>query len=78
MKILRSLNRRISTEKFDVESGRIASFGVALLVLALGMFKLASLRLTEVEVFFGILLVLAVAMQAVIIGLLLKNQDGKR
>ncbi|MBL9123958.1 MAG: hypothetical protein JNG90_10030 [Planctomycetaceae bacterium] len=77
MKMLRSLNRRISTEKFDVASGRITSFGGAILVLVLGMFNLASLPLTEVEVFFGVLLVLAVTMQGVIIGLLAGNQACK-
>jgi hypothetical protein len=77
MKLFRALNRRLSTARFDANLGRIVAFAWAAVMLPLGLLKLMSLRLTEVELYFGILLVMTVALLAVVIGLLLGIQASK-
>ena len=65
------LVRKISPESFDTKLGKLASFAVGLLVLVLSGWKLARLELTETELFFGVLLSLAVCLLFVVMGLLL-------
>jgi hypothetical protein len=77
MELCRALNRRLSTSRFDANLGRIVAFAWAAAMLPLGLLKLMSLRLTEVELYFGILLVMTVALLAVVIGLLLGIQASK-
>jgi uncharacterized membrane protein len=70
-KLFRNFNRKITSEAFDAQSGQVVSWLVSILVLILGFLKLTSFQLTEVQLFFGILLLLAVVLLGVILGLLL-------
>lgn len=72
----RLLTWNMSTDTFDAQFGMYASFFAALAVLALGFHKLTTLSLTETEAFLGILLILAVALQAVCLGLLVSRPRG--
>ena len=47
------------------------TFGVALLTLVLGLWKLARLEMTEAQLFLGVLLVLTLTMVEVLAGLVL-------
>jgi uncharacterized membrane protein len=58
--------------------GQCACWVAAILILVLGIFKLASLPLTEAELFLGLLLVLAVALLGVNLGLLLRIERNSR
>lgn len=69
--ILQWLRRPLSSQAFDVKAGQIVCWLVSPLVLVLGVFKLCRLPLNETQLFFGILLVLAVALLGVLLGLVL-------
>ena len=69
--ILRSMLRPLTSDTFDAKAGQVACWLVSGLVLVLGFLKLFRLPLSETELFFGILLVLAVALLGVLIGLVL-------
>ncbi len=71
MTALKLLNQAISSDRFDAQLGQRVAFGVSLLVLILGLFKVTSMALTEYELFSGILLVGAVSLLCAILGLLL-------
>ena len=78
MRIAQSFGSRITSNKFDAGIGQLACWFVATLVLALGFLKLASLALTETELFFGLMLVLAVALLGVNLGMLLRIDSKLR
>lgn len=59
MRVARAFGRKIGSDRLDAGIGQIACWSVSLLVLVLGVLKLASLPLTETELFFGLLLVFA-------------------
>lgn len=69
--VLRMMNRPLTSNDTDVKWGQIACWLASITVLVLGMFKLTELPLSEVELFFGVLLVGTVAMLGVLIGLVL-------
>ena len=71
MDMLRAINRRISTDKFDANMAQFLCYGIGLMIMVLGITKVASMRLSEAELLFGILLVMIVAMQAIIVGVVL-------
>ena len=64
MRIARMLGRKLSSDRFDAGMGQLSCWSVSVLVLVLGILKLAALPLTETELFFGLMLVLAVALLA--------------
>ncbi len=70
--IVQAFGHKITSDRFDSGLGQLACWFSSVLMLALGFFKLASLPLTESELFFGLLLVLAVALLGVILGMLLR------
>lgn len=77
--ILKSLLRPLTSDSFDAKAGQLACWLVSGLVLVLGFLKLFRLSLSETELFFGILLVLAVTLLGVLIGLVLPiAADSKR
>ena len=78
MRFARTLGRKISSDGFDAGMGQLACWAVSILVLGLGFLKLASLPLTETELFFGLLLVLAVGLLGVNLGMLLRIENNTR
>jgi len=78
MRITQTLGRRLSSDRFDAGMGQLASWCVSILVLALGFLKLAALPLTETELFFGVLLVLAVALLIWNVGMLVRIECDTR
>lgn len=70
MNILRELNRRLTSERFDKGLGRIACYVAAIFVQLLGLNKLVALDLTEAQIFFGVLLVGMLSLQLVALGTL--------
>ena len=69
--IFQSLTRPLTSQAFDAKTGQFACWLASGLVLVLGMLKLCRLPLNETELFFGVLLVLAVSLLGVLIGLVL-------
>lgn len=69
--LLRMMTLSLTSNQTDVRWGQIACWLSAVTALVLGMLKLAELPLTETELFFGVLLVLTVALLGVLIGLVL-------
>ena len=51
--------------------GQVACWLAAAIILVAGLFKLTTMQLTEPELFFGVLLTLAVALLGVVLGVLL-------
>lgn len=78
MRLVRTLERKISSDGFDAGFGQLACWVGSILVLGLGFFKLGSLPLTETELFFGTLLVLSVGLLGVNAGLLLRIDNRTR
>ena len=76
MNILRAINRKTSAE-FDARMGQVISYGITLLIMVVGIRKVAAMDLTEANLVFGIVLVLILAMQAVVIGTLVGFRAGK-
>jgi predicted membrane-bound spermidine synthase len=70
-KLFRHFNRNITSNTFDAEWGPIVAWSVSILVLVLGFLTLASLQLTAAQLFFGLLLVVTVALLGVIVGMLI-------
>jgi len=73
---MKPLVRPLTSARFDVFAGRLACWVAAILVLVLGFFKLTQLPLSETELFFGLLLVLAVTMQMILFGLVLPQSES--
>ena len=78
MRFARTLGRKISSDRFDAGMGQLACWAASILVLGLGFLKLASLPLTETELFFGLLLVLAVGLLCVNLGMLVRVENSTR
>ncbi len=76
MRIAKMFTRQLSSVDFDAGMGQLACWAASLLMLVLGVFKLVALPLTETELFFGVLIVLAVALLGVNLGMLVRI-DGK-
>lgn len=71
MNALAVFKRKISSGRFDAGLGHALCWAFAILVLIVGLPKLASFDLTEPQLFFGILLLIAVALLGIILGTLL-------
>ena len=69
--IAKIMSRQITSDSFDLNLVRVASFIAAAVVLTLSIWKLTRLELTEKELFFGILLSLIIPFQLIVLGLLL-------
>jgi len=67
MDMLRAINRKISLE-IDAGMAQILSYGIALLIMVVGIRKVAAMELTEADLFFGIVIVLILTVQVVIMG----------
>ena len=78
MRIVRAFGRKLSSDHFDAGISQLLSWGVSILVLVLGVFKLATLPLTETELFFGLMLVFAVALLAWNLGMLVRIESNTR
>ena len=65
------LFRKLTSASTDAKIGQAFCWVGALLVMVAGMYKLTRLPLNEAELFFGVLLVMAVTLLGVIAGLLL-------
>jgi hypothetical protein len=70
-KFLESLNYKVTNDAFDMRFAQVACFIAGQLVLALSLWKLTRLELTEAQLFFGILLSFAMPLLFIVIGLLL-------
>ena len=76
MKMLAVFTRRITSSRFDAGVGHAVCWAFAILVLVIGLPKLASLQLTEPQLFFGALLLVAVSLLGIILGtLVLMSHD---
>ncbi len=64
------LTKQVSSLKFDRRLAALACFAAAILVLPLGIRKLASMELTEAQVVLGTLMCVQTSLLLVIIGLL--------
>ncbi len=69
--VLRLFKSKLTSRGFDAKAAQIACWICSLIVMVVGIFKLTRLQLTEAELFFGILLVMAVAILVIITGLLM-------
>ena len=69
--ITQFLGRKLSNDEFDLKLARVTCFGAGALVLVFSMWEVLRLDLTEVQVFFGVLLSLVVPLLCMIMGLLL-------
>jgi hypothetical protein len=69
--MLRLLNRSLTSTSFDAKAAQTACWACSLIVMVTGILKLTRLQLTEAELFFGILLVMAVTILGIIAGLLM-------
>lgn len=69
MNTIRAISRK-GLWKSDAAWAQILVYGIALLIMVVGIRKVAEMKLTEADLFFGIVQVLILAMQAVIIGTL--------
>jgi hypothetical protein len=76
--IAESLNGKITSDAFDVRFAQLACFAASLLVLALSVWKLTRLELTEAQLFFGILLSFVMPLNFIVIGLLLPLSGAAR
>ncbi len=66
-----SLSYKITKDAFDRRLGQVVCFAAAVLVLALSIWKLTHLDLTEAQLFFGVLLSFVMPLLLIAIGLLL-------
>ena len=67
----RLLTFPLSSSTFDRRIGQWICWSISILILMLGFYKLSCLPVNEKELFFGILLVIAVSLLGVLIGLVL-------
>jgi hypothetical protein len=81
MNVRRVMASRLSSERFDARIAMPLIWGVGLLILVLGTYKVASFPLSESELFFGLLLVLILCLQTImagiLVGLVAKNPGDK-
>jgi len=71
MQMLRTLNRRISSPRFDAGTVQLLSYGLSLFVMLLGIRKVTAMQLDEPQLVFGILLVLILCLQMILMGTLI-------
>ena len=64
------LTKQVSSLKFDRRLGTVASFAVAILVMALGILKLSSMELTEAQLVLGVLMCVQASLLLIVIGFL--------
>jgi hypothetical protein len=70
------IHRRFSV-RADAFAGQILIYGISLLIMVLGIRKVAAMQLTEKDLFFGIMLVMILSFQGIIMGTILGNKaDG--
>ncbi len=77
-RIRQLLGKRVTDNLFDARLGQVVCFIAGVLVLALSLWKLTRLELTEAQLFFGVLLSLAVPLLFIVIGLLLPISSAMR
>ena len=70
--IKRLLGWQISSQGLDTRIGQAVFFAGGFLILVLGILKLTSMELTQVELFFGVMLVVALFLLCIALGLLLE------
>ncbi|MCA9156262.1 MAG: hypothetical protein R3C99_19165 [Pirellulaceae bacterium] len=70
-RILRLFRYDLTSPRLDAKVGQILCWLSSAGVMTLGMWKLTRLQVTEKELFFGVLLVLAVSLLGVVLGMLL-------
>ena len=78
MRLAWIFGRKITSPGVDAGMGQLACWVGSILVLGLGFLKLGSLPLTETELFFGLLLVLAVGLLGVNLGMLVRIENNTR
>jgi hypothetical protein len=61
----------VSNDAFDTKLGQGVCFLASVLILMVSLWELARLDLTEVQLFFGLLLSLAVPLLLLVVGLIL-------
>jgi uncharacterized membrane protein YiaA len=69
--ITRFLGHKITSDALDVRLGQAVCFVGGVVMLAVSMWKLTRLDLSEAQFFFGVLLSLCVPLLLVIVGLVL-------
>ena len=69
--IIHLFKRNITTSRLDAKLGQAFCWTGSLVMMTAGILKLTRLQLTESELFFGILLVMAVTMLGIVARLLL-------
>ena len=72
------ITHKITSDAFDAKLGQVACFVLAVLVLALSLWKLTRLDLSEAQLFFGVLLSGCVPLLCVVVGLLLPVARANR
>ena len=70
-RLFQSLTRPMTSQALDAKAGQFVCWLVSVLVLVIGMLKLCRLPVNETELFFGVLLVLAVSLLMALAGLVL-------
>jgi hypothetical protein len=71
MRSFRILKRSLTSGNFDAKLGKNACWFCSAVILVVGFIKITQLQLSEREFFFGLLLVLAVAVLGLILGILI-------
>jgi hypothetical protein len=71
MQLRSLLTRRVSSAATDCRFGRLLIYAMSLLMLGLCIWKFASMKLAEPQLFFGILVTSALTAQCIGLGLLL-------
>ncbi len=69
----RFFGRTVSSDAFDIKLGQSVCFVGSVVMLAVSMWELTQLELSEAELFFGMLLSLCVPLLLVIAGLVLPS-----
>lgn len=70
--IKRLLGWQISSRGLDTRIGQAVLFAVGFLILVFGILKLTSMKLTQLELFFGVMLVVTLFLLCIALGLLLE------
>ncbi len=86
MYALKCIQRKLTSDRFDATMGQTACWAVSGFIMVTGLLKVSAMQLTEPQFFFGVLLVLAVALLGIILGVLLPiaqtveqwRKDGNR
>ena len=73
---LQSIHRRFSVLG-DVSLAQMLVYAISLLIMVIGIRKVAAMQLTEKDLFFGIMLVMILSLQGIIMGTIVGNKaDG--